>query len=555
MITDRLLRRATEPVGVIDVREPQRRFERAAGWSARHLSLAGSLWQRYLPGVEPGGLAFDTTPPMAALPSVRAAPAPAPAPAASTPMAIAKASPARAGWTAAPVLQRKAIVRLEGARDPGALPAADDRADAAPHGAPAHDVALTSAPLPSGGFAAGGADASSTAPVRMGTRASRAAATAPTVTRIVGPAIQRRGAAMQPREALPLPVTSGSEPPREPLARPGVDGPQGAPAAQQVPETFTAMAPQVIERSSSPATTPAPAVRTSHSPATAVSLGDAPPPLVQRKAAVPPSAGSPWKYAGLSTMPFPGAVGTSAPAAKVLPHEQAIQRQGNAVVSPQSEAARRPGGGFATSLPAAVATTLHAEDLPSRPVIQRHARGAGSASASFPVLPLPLASVSPAASAPLLMHVETATTHASAMHARRGDAGSAAAVVPVPKEPAAAAPASGGPTPLLVQRKTIASPVPDMVWRRGSTTPSSPLAMPAASPWHAVQSLPPLAMIQRQVQEAGKGPAAAAAPPAPSPAAAERPKPPVPDVTDQVMRKMLRQLEIERERRGGGRWR
>jgi hypothetical protein len=39
MIEQRLLRRATHPLGLIDVRQPQQRYDRATAWASRHLSL------------------------------------------------------------------------------------------------------------------------------------------------------------------------------------------------------------------------------------------------------------------------------------------------------------------------------------------------------------------------------------------------------------------------------------------------------------------------------------------------------------------------------------
>ena len=50
-LAERLLRRATEPVGVIDVRGAQQRYERATSWPRRHVSLLDRWVSRY--GMEP----------------------------------------------------------------------------------------------------------------------------------------------------------------------------------------------------------------------------------------------------------------------------------------------------------------------------------------------------------------------------------------------------------------------------------------------------------------------------------------------------------------------
>jgi len=54
MLTNRLLRRATQPPGVIDTRAPQERHERAVSWTTRHLGVAAGLWARHAQGDEGG---------------------------------------------------------------------------------------------------------------------------------------------------------------------------------------------------------------------------------------------------------------------------------------------------------------------------------------------------------------------------------------------------------------------------------------------------------------------------------------------------------------------
>jgi len=55
MFTERLLRRASAPVGVIDVRGPQARYERAAAWATGHLSIVDGLLARQAQAAESAG--------------------------------------------------------------------------------------------------------------------------------------------------------------------------------------------------------------------------------------------------------------------------------------------------------------------------------------------------------------------------------------------------------------------------------------------------------------------------------------------------------------------
>jgi hypothetical protein len=94
------------------------------------------------------------------------------------------------------------------------------------------------------------------------------------------------------------------------------------------------------------------------------------------------------------------------------------------------------------------------------------------------------------------------------------------------------------------------SPAPDMVWR-AAALPASTNAPGGPSAIAPSRATP---VIQRETTSAPSGSSASSVAPPPPPAAAAPAMPDLDALAEQVTRKIVRQIEVERERRGGGRW-